>query len=573
MRSPVGGCGRLLRSRRLAPWLVAVTATGLLAGGLLAPAAAFASNSESWTGGGDGHSWTDSSNWSGGVPQNGDSVTIAPTASQTAPSVTGMPGGISLHDLTMMNASLSGGAVTVNGAFSWSVSQGQNTLDAPLTADGPATISGAGKKITFAKMRFDGDTDVSGAGLLETEFGGAAITNTGTFKLEPGSSVEANACCFNPNKFVNTGILSMPASAGGAATLGFMGLSIGGVVSVGVGSTLDVIAGPATFSPGIAVHGGGTLAFDMGEAVTLAAGVVIGNGTTVQLTGNADFTGTGGFAGTGKFLWTGGHVEGNFNVGRSITTTISGAATKDAFSPNGKPITVTLRGNTTVSGTGPVDLGTAASLDNEGSLTAKPGTTFEAGICCANPDRFTNGGTVTVAASKAQPATIKLLAFFNRGTVKLASGKLVVQVLSYTQKSGVTNLAGGSLSSAMPVLINGGTLTGHGIVGAAVVNSGTVQPSTTGGVLSVNGSYRQTKSSTFATVLAGTRPGHSFGQLVVNGPARLAGTIRVTTSHFTPQKKQSFQVMRYRSHSGSFSARSGRPSYSISYSGSVHIRY
>jgi fibronectin-binding autotransporter adhesin len=540
---------------------------------MAAPGAALASGSESWTGAGDGSSWTDASNWSGGEPQSGDSVTIAPTMSQISPHVINVPGGTSLQDLTMTNASLSGGAVTVSGDFTWSVSQGQNVLDAPLTVEGSASISGAGKKITMSQITFNGNTDVSGAGLLETEFSGAAITNGGRFQIEPGSSVEANACCANPNKFVSTGILAVPGSAGGTATLGFMGLSIGGAVVVGAGSTLDVIAGPATFSPGIAVDNGGTLAFDQGETVKLAAGVTIDHDTTVQLTGNADFTGTGGFAGTGTFLWTGGHVDGNLNTGPAVTTTISGTGTKDLSSLNGKPITLTLGGTTNVSGTGPVHLGSAATLDNTGKLTANPGTTFEAGTCCASPDHLTNDGTLTVAAAGTQPVTFAYLAFVNHGTVKLSSGKLVVGELSYTQTSGVTSLQGGSLSSTLPVLIKGGSLTGSGTVAAAVVNGGTVKPSTTGGVLTVGGSYQQTGSGTFETVLAGTSPGHKFGQLVVTGAARLAGTIKVTTSHFTPKKKQTFQVMRYHSHSGSFTHKSGSPSYSLSYTGSVHVKY
>jgi len=334
-----------------------------------------------------------------------------------------------------------------------------------------------------------------------------------------------------------------------------------------------VVSGPATFSLGIAVEGGGTLTFDQGETVKLAAGVTMAHGTTVQLTGNAAFTGTGGFTGLGTFLWTGGHIEGNFGTGAGVTTTISGTGTKDAFSPNGKPITVTLRGATNVTGDGPVHLGTAANLDNEGKLTAGDGTTFEAGICCANPLNFTNGGTLTVAAGK-KPVTFSLLQFFNNGTVKLASGKLVVVALSYTQLSGVTNLAGGSLGSKQPVVIEGGTLTGHGTVNASVINDGTVSPSTTDGVLVIKGVYQQSPSGTFATVLTGTVPGRKFGQLIVEGRAGLNGTIKVTTSGgFKPKKGQSFQVMRYSRHDGSFTKLTGTPKYKISYSGSVHIRY
>jgi hypothetical protein len=265
-----------------------------------------------------------------------------------------MPSSTSLQDLTLTNASLAGGDVTVTGDFTWSVSTGQNVLNSELDVVGSATISGAGKKITFDKTTFEGNTEVSGSGLLETEFGGAAITNKGRFQIDPGAAVEANACCANPNKFISTGLLAVPASSGGTATLGFMGLSIGGSVIVGKGS---------------------------------------------------------------------------------------------------------------------------------------------------------------------------------------------------------------------------GTLTGHGTVGAAVVNGGTVNPSTTAGVLTVNGTYTQTTSGTFATVISGTKPGTKFGQLVVRGAAKLAGTIKVTTGNFTPKKKQSFQVMKFRSHTGSFGKKSGTPKYSVTYSGSVHVRY
>ena len=179
---------------------------------------------------------------------------------------------------------------------------------------------------------------------------------------------------------------------------------------------------------------------------------------------------------------------------------------------------------------------------------------------------------VTVVAGS-KTASIELLAFVNHGTVKLPSGKLTVTALSYTQTSGVTSVAGGSFSSAMPVEIKGGTLTGHGLVAAAVVNSGTVNPSTTGGVLTIKGSYQQSKSGTFATVLTGTTPGTKFGQLVVTGAASLAGTVKVTTSHFTPRRRQSFQVLRFHSHTGSFSRQSGTPRFSVSYTGSVHVSY
>src|SRR5580700_7036175 len=121
--------------------------TGVLAADLLAPAAASASSNQVWTGGGDGSSWSDGMNWqSNEVPANGDSVTIGPTPAAPMPHVTGMPGGTMLQDLTLTDASLSGGDVTVAGDFSWSVSHGIETLASPITVEGDASFSGAGEQ-------------------------------------------------------------------------------------------------------------------------------------------------------------------------------------------------------------------------------------------------------------------------------------------------------------------------------------------------------------------------------------------------------------------------------------------
>jgi hypothetical protein len=108
--------------------------------------------------------------------------------------VAGLPNGINLADLTLDDSSLSGGSLSVSGAFTWTEDRGQNMLAAPLKVDGSAGISAAGKKIVLEPMTFDGDTEIAGSGLLETEFAGGAITNSGTFTLEPGASVQANAC-------------------------------------------------------------------------------------------------------------------------------------------------------------------------------------------------------------------------------------------------------------------------------------------------------------------------------------------------------------------------------------------
>ncbi len=548
--------------------VTAAVAAGLLLGGLLGPVAALGSSSDTWTAGGDGHTWTDGSNWSAGVPQDGDSVTIAPTKTQSSPDVTDLPSDTSLQDLTLTDSSLSGGSLTVTGSFSWSESTSkQNVLDAPLTVTGSASISGPGKKITFDHLTFEGDTDVSGSGLFETEFSGAAITNSGRFTIEPGAAVQADACCVTPNEFINTGTVATPSSAGGTATLGWMDFNDQGSIQIGQGSELLVTVGPMEFSPGAGIGGRGTLTFDQGAAVKLANGVSIATGTTVRLTGNALLNGSGGFTGKGTFWWTGGSIMGNLEVAKTVATSVSGTAFKQLDAPASKEINLTLDGPTTVSDTGPIDIH-GGSITNSGTFTMRPGTAVQAGACCVSPDHFTNKGTLVIAAGK-RSAAFRYLAFVNQGTVRITSGKMAINVLGYDQPAGSTILAGGSLS---PVTVNiaGGTLTGHGKITGSVVNAGTVSPASTGGPLTIAGAYQQLKKGVFATAVSST----GFGQLVVTGAATLAGTLKAAAGgHFKPKHGQSFQVMRYKARTGKFTTISGKPTYRVSYPGSVKITY
>jgi hypothetical protein len=738
-------------ARRLATIAAAGTlaaGTGVLAADLLAPAVASASSNQVWTGGGDGSSWTDGMNWqSNEVPANGDSVTIGPTPAEPTPHVTGMPGGTMLQDLTLTDASLSGGDVTVAGDFSWSVSHSFETLAVTLTVEGDASFGGAGEQDSQDPMTFDGTAEINGPGLLSIEDSGPAVTNngtltvapgavargsvccanpdvflntgtvtmtaagegnladmafndqgsvvvapgslldvtagpggfgagadlsgggtlqfeqgasmtlatgvsiaagstmtltgnaeffgpgtfvgggkfswsggtidgnldvaktihttvsgttkkmlmspgsthallafhgpttvqgagpveafaadissSGTFTIKPGATVEASECCASPDEFLNTGTLTVPGSKG-KANLAWMNFNDQGTVLISAGSTLIDTVGPGEFSPGVIITGGGTLQFDQNASMTLASNVQIQTGTTVALT-LATFFGPGSFTGSGNFTWSGGTINGSLDVGSTIDTTISGTATKNLTSPTTAPVVLAFHGATTLEGSGEVDLHGTTTLSNTGTLTMKTGTNVGAGTCCASPDNFSNSGALTVAAGTGT-ATISLLQFSNSGTVKVTGGKLTIGTLAYQQTAGSTQLAGGAVSAARQMNIAGGTLSGFGTITGSVQSSGTVAPSTTGGVLKITGGYTQKSSGTLSPVITGTTPGTKFGQLSVGGKATLAGTLKVSTGNgFVPSHGEAFSVLLYHSHSGTFSTLTGTPAYSVSY--------
>ena len=460
------------------------------------------------------------------------------------------------------------GGLDGSGTFLWTGGTIDGSLDVAKTLH--TTISGSASKDLTSPARtpsvlaFHGPTTVQGAGPLEAF--SANISTSGTFTVKPGATVKASTCCASPDKFTNTGTLSVPASAPGTANLALMSFDDQGTVSVGPGSTLLVTAAPGAFSSGAGISGGGTLEFDQSAEMILANNLSIGAATTVMLTGESTFVGPGSFSGTGDFQWTGGTIEGNLDVASATHTTISGAASKSLTSPGKTPTTFMLHGTTTLQGAGEVELSGATTLNNLGTLTMQAGTTVGGSLCCATPDHFTNGGTLRVAAGSAN-ATVTNLAFSNSGTVHVTGGTLAIGTLSYHQTAGVTQLAGGSLSAAKQVDIAGGTLSGFGTVTGSVLNGGTVNPSTAGGPLHITGTYQQTNKGELLSVISGTKPGVQFGQLDVGGGATLAGTLHADTgSGFTPGHRQAFAVLVCHNRSGKFAGKSGRPVFGLTYS-------
>ena len=542
-------------TRWLGCWLrsglaVAVLA-GAVAGSSLAPAAASASSDPTWTGNGDGTSWGDSKNWDTmQVPKNGDSVTIGPTQSQLTPHVTGMPGGTELQDLTLSDASLSGGDVTVMGSFSWDVN-GQNvaTLAAPLTAQSGASITGTGQENVKDPVTFSGVTVIGGPGAVQVQDPGTVITNAGTMTLAPGATVEANGCCTTPDVLVNTGTIGVP--AGGTATVGFMDFNDPGSVQVSPGGVLDVIGGPGEFSPGSDLSGGGTLRFDQHAVMSLASPVSIGSGSIVALTGNAEFFGSGSFTGTGRFAWSGGTIKGNLDVASTIATTISGTAIKALTSPTSTHALLAFHGTTTVQGSGPLET-FGADISNSGGFTVKPGATVAANSCCTSPDQFLNTGTLSVPASKSGEATVGFMDFNDQGPVSVGSGSVLDVIGGPGEFSAGSGLSGGgtmrfeqsaAITLAPNVSIGPGTtvaLTGNAKFSGPGSFTGGGKFSWTGGTISGD----LDAASGIATTISGTAiksltsPATTPTALTLHGTTTLKGSGEVRLNGTTTLDNQ-----------------------------------
>jgi hypothetical protein len=143
---------------------------------------------------------------------------------------------------------------------------------------------------------------------------------------------------------------------------------------------------------------------------------------------------------------------------------------------------------------------------------------------------------------------LSYVAFENTGTVESLAGTLGFTVgSSYTQSAGVTRLAGGSLRFDDRLQLNGGTLSGSGLIAGAVVNNGgTIQPGISPGRMDLDGNFTQGPGGTLEIELTGTTPDIEFDHLVfpVNRTVTLGGTLRVSLAEsYSPAINTAFQFI------------------------------
>ncbi len=175
-----------------------------------------------------------------------------------------------------------------------------------------------------------------------------------------------------------------------------------------------------------------------------------------------------------------------------------------------------------------------ATLNNMGSLTLS-GYIGHSGT-------LENSGTLDVPSYN----TLN-----NHGTIS-NSGTLINDGL-YMQSAGST-VVDGLLSSSTPIQINGGRLSGNGLIQGDVVMGGTMSPGDSPGVLTMQGNYTQLPGGTFLAEIAGLAPGTQYDQLLVSGTAALDGTLDVDLLNgFLVQVGDSFVLMTFGSESGQFS--------------------
>jgi len=201
-------------------------------------------------------------------------------------------------------------------------------------------------------------------------------------------------------------------------------------------------------------------------------------------------------------------------------TSLAGLAFTGAnYTLYGNPVTVTGGiTNNTAGGTNFLHLGIAAA--GALSLDVEPGGSFLMdGVIAGNGTIGKLGGGLLIYAGVTSGAFV--------GAVAVSNGTLEVDGF----------FTDGSFT------VNGGTLGGNGAVSAVTVNSGTLKPGDSPGVLHVQGNLTMAPGAVFEAELDGPLPGSGYDQLQVSGGVSLNGATLNLQPNFSASVGAAFLIL------------------------------
>jgi hypothetical protein len=164
-----------------------------------------------------------------------------------------------------------------------------------------------------------------GDGATITTAGSARLTNAsdGLVQMEPGTAMSAQGCCASPDRFVNSGVLSvLPTTNSGPVVLTGISYRSQATTEIASGRTLKLIGGAPGKLDDATINGGGHLAVNTPVAVDHSVKLVAP--TKLVLGDHGSLDGDATFGGAGSIGWTAGTLSGHPVLGASGGTAISG---------------------------------------------------------------------------------------------------------------------------------------------------------------------------------------------------------------------------------------------------------
>ena len=283
-------------------------------------------------------------------------------------------------------------------------------------------------------------------------------------------------------------------------------------------------------------------------------------GTLMQQNGN--FGVTSDLTVTQIMSWTGGSLNAYFNSPARFTLASTAVVTIDQAQV-GLYLPLINNGTITWLGTQGLSVDPRGTWTNNGTLNMNTTPLFQVTLGQQSVP-FTNTGLLRINALKDVNMGYD---FFNYGQVEINSGALNARGAFYRQRAGHTRLAGGNLSGpprggifdSFPILLQGGSLSGSGIITGGIENRGGTVMLT--GLLTATNTYLQSVTGTLQVTMTGAT---NFGVMKViqrngsPGSIDIDGTLIVNKANgFNPASGDRFQIMTGVTANGAFRQSTG----------------
>ena len=365
------------------------------------------------------------------------------------------------------------GSITNNAAVAFSQS-GAGIYAGNMSGSGGLAVSGGGTVILTGNNSYTGGTTVTGATLQ--------IGNGGTSGSLAGNIVNNGAVVFNANVVgsyggVMSGTGSFTMLGGNLTVTGANTYSGGTTVSGGVlQGTITSLPGNITNNSAVVFTGSGTYA-----GVMSGTGILGVNATgTLTLAGANTYSG-GTLVSGGILQGTTTSLQGNITNNAAVSFNQAGAGTYAGIMSGSGGLTVQGGGTVILTGNNSYSGGTTVS---GGSTLQGNSTSLQGNILNNASVVFNQTGTGTYAGvmSGSGGMTLQGGGFLNLTGANTYSGPTTVNASTLS--------VNGSIASAV-TLVNGGILSGNGLIGAIVSNGGVVAPGNSIGTLNINGNFTQ----------------------------------------------------------------------------------
>ena len=515
--------------------LVLLLCLSFAAGPVRSQCGTLSAPSTTWS---DGNgSWSASGNWTSGTPNASTNACILDGTSTVTVDTNGnVAEGLQLA---------SGNILNINAGASLSLASGVSLNSGTLNGGG--TFNNNSSLTNYGVIEDAGRTLNNNSGALLTNFGGidlgyGVVANSGTFVNGSGASISMSGIS---SAIINTGAGAYFGNSGTITILGSGWIYNSGMFNNSGAINASGGYDPLSMSNSGTLNNSGTISFDACYQYGCAfsnSGTFNNSGTfslngcgSYQCGGESNQTNTGGLNNSGTINLTYGASFSNSGV----VNNIGGTLYVDSFSTvtNSGVLNNSVLGNFTSAGmvnnTGTLNNALGASLDNSGTMNNSGILNNSLYASLTDSGTINNSGTVA-----------------NSGTVTITSSGLFTTSTNYTQNSGST-VVDGILTSTGGALVNiqGGTLSGTGMINGNVLMAGTMMPGDAPGTLTIFGNYEQTGSGVFDELIG---PSASFldvsGNVVLDPGALLDITL---LSGYDPLG-QRISIMDYSSLTGQF---------------------